>query len=82
MLAAFLSTAGFALDQAFRDTALTSVRERLTGRVYMVLGTVDLNVGAESAAASAPPDPVLSTPESGHYAQVLDAGNGRVWTSR
>lgn len=82
VLAAFLSTAGLALDQAFRDTALTSVRERLTGRIYMVLGMVDLDVPAEITTTSLLPDPALSTPESGRYAQLIDASNNRVWNSR
>lgn len=82
VLAAFLGAAGWILDQAFRDTALTSVRERLTGRVYMVLGTVNLEAPAQRAATSALPDPALSTPESGHYAQFLDASNRRLWASR
>ena len=81
-LAAFLSAAGIALDQAFRDTALASVRERLTGRVYLVLGMVDLDFSAPSTHSSAPPDPLLSTPESGHYAQILNQANERVWNSR
>ncbi len=81
VLAAFLSTAGFVLDQAFRDTAQTSVRERLTGRIYMMLGMIDLDDPEKISANSTPPDATLSTPESGHYAQVLDASNNRVWNS-
>jgi two-component system sensor histidine kinase PhoQ len=82
VLAAFLSSAGLALDQAFRDTALTTVTERLTSRVYSVLGMVDLGAPASIAAPSSPADPALSDPESGHYAQFLDASNKRVWNSR
>lgn len=82
VLAAFLSAAGLALDQAFRDTALTSVRERLSGRIYMVLGMIDLDVPTAIKLTSALPDPALSTPESGHYAQFLDSSNRRVWNSR
>ncbi len=82
VLAAFLSTAGFALDQAFRDTAMTSVRERLTGRVYMLLGMVDLDVPTDIVVSLALPDPVLSTPDSGHYAQFFEGTGKRVWNSR
>ncbi|MGR9090198.1 MAG: hypothetical protein ACU85U_06425, partial [Gammaproteobacteria bacterium] len=82
VLAAFLSAAGLALDQAFKDSAMTSVRERLGSRIYLVLGTIDLNEPARGI-----PDPALSgtalaTPESGHYAQLLDGSNERVWNSR
>jgi two-component system sensor histidine kinase PhoQ len=82
VLAAFLSAAGLALDQAFKDSAMTSVRERLGSRIYLVLGTIDLNEPARGI-----PDPALSgtalaTPESGHYAQLFDGSNERVWNSR
>ena len=82
VLAAFLSTAGLVLDQAFRDTAKTSVRERLTGKIYMVLGMIDLDGPEKLSTNSAPLDATLSTPESGHYAQFLDSSNNRVWNSR
>lgn len=59
VLAAFLSTAGFVLDQAFRDTAKTSVRERLTGRIYMMLGMIDLDNLEKISANSAPLDATL-----------------------
>ena len=82
VLAAFLSTAGLVLDQAFRDTAKTSVRERLTGKIYMMLGMIDLDNPDKISTNSAPLDATLSTPESGHYAQFFDESNNRVWNSR
>jgi two-component system, OmpR family, sensor histidine kinase PhoQ len=83
VLAVFLSAAGFALDQAFRDTALTSVEERLTGRIYRVLGNLDLaDLNGQRSAVESSPDLLLATPESGYYAQVLDESNDRVWNSR
>jgi len=82
VLAAFLSAAGLALDQAFKDSALTSVRERLSSRVYLVLGTIDLNRPERGMAGASSPGSALETPESGHYAQLLDASNERVWNSR
>ncbi|MFT4563593.1 MAG: two-component system sensor histidine kinase PhoQ [Gammaproteobacteria bacterium] len=83
VLAVFLSAAGLALDQAFRDTALTSVQERLTGRTYRVLGVLDLaDLSEQRSPAESSPDPSLATPESGYYAQVLNELNERVWNSR
>jgi two-component system sensor histidine kinase PhoQ len=82
VLAAFLGAAGFALDQAFRDSALTAVRERLTGRVYLVLGIIDLNQPAELSSAPVSQESALITPESGYYAQLLDESRERVWNSR
>jgi len=80
VLAAFLGTAGLALDQAFRDSALTAVRERLTGRIYMVLGMIDLNQPRQIT--TVPEEPALATPDSGYYAQLLDESDARVWNSR
>jgi two-component system sensor histidine kinase PhoQ len=82
VLAAFLSAAGLVLDQAFRDSAQTSARERLTGRIYMMLGMIDLDNLENISANSAPLDAAFSAPESGHYAQVIDASNNRAWNSR
>jgi two-component system sensor histidine kinase PhoQ len=82
VLAAFLSAAGLALDQAFKDSALTSVRERLASRIYLVLGTIDLNEPARGMPEAALSGAALATPESGHYAQLLDGAGTRVWNSR
>ena len=83
VLAVFLGAAGLALDQAFRDTALTSVEERLTGRIYRVLGNLDLaDLSEQRDASESSPDLLLETPESGYYAQVLNELNERVWNSR
>ena len=82
VLAAFLGAAGMALDQAFEDSAMTSVRERLTARIYQVLGTIDLDRPGHTGAAPMPTGSPLATPESGDYAQLLDASGRRVWNSR
>lgn len=82
VLAAFLSAAGLALDQAFKDSAMTSVRERLGSRIYLVLGTIDLNDPARGIPNTALSGTALATPESGHYAQLLNGSNERVWNSR
>ena len=82
VLAAFLSAAGLALDQAFKDSAMTSVRERLGSRIYLVLGTIDLNSPARGIPDTALSDTALATPESGYYAQLLNGLNERVWNSR
>lgn len=82
VLAAFLGSAGWVLDQAFRDSALTSVKDRLQGQIFMLLGRVDLDVPSNVAVGSVLPDAALSTPDSGHYAQILDASGQPVWKSR
>lgn len=82
VLAVFLGAAGWILDQAFRDAATTSLRDRLHGRILMLLGLVELDLPAAKVMPIDPPDPTLQTPESGHYAQILDAGSKTIWRSR
>lgn len=82
VLAAFLGSAGFALDQAFRDSALTVVRERLTARVYFSLGLLDIDTSNHVSSKPAPPESALANPESGQYVQLLDSRGERVWHSR
>ncbi|MBT8445620.1 MAG: HAMP domain-containing protein [Gammaproteobacteria bacterium] len=77
-----LSIAGWVLDRAFHDTALDLVYDRLQAQVYMLLGAADLDDGARLQLPDALPDPRLSTPASGLYAQILGSEGEPVWTSR
>ena len=77
-----LGIAGWVLDRAFHDTALDLVYDRLQAQVYMLLGAADLDDGARLQLPDALPDPRLSTPASGLYAQILGSEGDPVWTSR
>lgn len=77
-----LSVAGWVLDRAFHETALELVYDRLQAQVYMLLGAADLDGGARLQLPDALPDPRLSTPASGLYAQILGSEGEPVWTSR
>lgn len=69
-LAAFLGLTGVVLDAAFRDSALSAVRDRLQGQVYTLLASAELAAGGELAIPEALPEPRLSRPGSGLYAAV------------
>ena len=82
VLATFLGAAGWVLDHGFRQTAISSVQERLKGQIFMLLGLADLDHPKQPLANAAIPDLALTTPESGHYAQIYNADGDDVWRSR
>jgi hypothetical protein len=43
VLFVFLGSAAWVLDRAFSDAAFTAVRERLQGRMFMILGLAELD---------------------------------------
>jgi two-component system sensor histidine kinase PhoQ len=78
-LAAFLGLTGVVLDAAFRDSALSAVRDRLQGQIYTLLASAELTAGGGLAIPDALPEPRLSRPGSGLYASVF--GERFVWRS-
>lgn len=81
VLAAFLGLTGWALDKAFRSSALEASRERLEARVYMLLGAAELEGDGSLAMPEALPEPRLSAPGSGAYAAVAAANGETLWHS-
>lgn len=81
VLAAFLGLAGVALHRAFAESALARVNDRLQSRVYALIAAAEPENGSLEL-PEALPEPRLSVPHSGVYAQLVD-GSGRVlWHSR
>lgn len=78
-LVAFLGLTGVVLDAAFRDSALSAVRDRLQGQVYTLLASAELNPEGALVIPEALPEPRLSRPGSGLYAAVF--GEGFDWRS-
>lgn len=74
VLAAFVSATGFSLDRAFRESAETALRDRLQGHIYALLAASDLSETGEFTLARPLADPRFSTPGSGLYARVDEAG--------
>jgi len=82
VLAVFVLVTGLALDRAFRESAYAAVEDRLKAAVYMLLGATVASPGNTLSLPEVLPDPRLVTPESGFYAEVVDAAGRRVWRSK
>jgi len=80
-LAAFLGLTGFTLDQAFQRSALSATRDRLQGQVYMLLSAAQFEAPEKRMMPTSLPDPRLSTPSSGLYAQLTREDGTTVWRS-
>jgi two-component system sensor histidine kinase PhoQ len=80
-LAAFLGLTGIALDQAFQKSALSAVHERLQAQVYMLLSAAQFETSEKRLMPATLPDPRLSTPSSGLYAQLTRDDGALVWRS-
>nr|WP_241093754.1 sensor histidine kinase [Xanthomonas sp.] len=72
-LVAFLALAGYALDQAFADTALNNLRERL--KSYATAYANNIDVARDGSLYinndKPPPDTHFDRPGSGLYAQIV-----------
>jgi two-component system sensor histidine kinase PhoQ len=81
VLAAFVVLASVALEQAFRESAESARRERLLAQIYLLLGTAEEDAEGRLILPEPLPEPRLSLPGSGLYAQVADAGGTVLWRS-
>ena len=78
-LAAFLTLTGVALDQAFTQSAIAAMRERLQSYVWAYLSGSDVSVAGTLILPEFPPDPRFDRPQSGLYGAVF--GNKINWQS-
>lgn len=81
VLATFIGLTGLTLDRAFQDSAQSAVEERLQAQVYMLLGVVDVDVLQRLTLPKVLPEARFSTPDSGLYADVMDAKGNLIWRS-
>ncbi|MCP5426599.1 MAG: hypothetical protein H6970_16250 [Gammaproteobacteria bacterium] len=81
VLLAFLGLTGLALDQAFRDSSMVAVHDRLQAQVYMLLGSADLSASGQLALPEALPEARFGMPGSGLYARVMDRDGQVIWRS-
>jgi two-component system sensor histidine kinase PhoQ len=82
VLAGFLGLTGVALDQAFRTSAESALRERLQGHLYALLAAADLNDRQQLELPVELPEPRFNLIGSGLVAEVRDAAGVTVWRSR
>ena len=78
-LFAFLGLSGFALDQAFYESSLQQLRDRLQGYVWSYLSGSDVTVSGRLVLPEFPPAQRFDRPQSGLYAGV--AGRNIGWES-
>ncbi|MCK8517136.1 ATP-binding protein [Methylonatrum kenyense] len=81
VLAAFLGTTGFALDQAFRTSLIQAQQDRLQGFLYTVLAGADVREGQLQVPGDLP-EGRFHQIGSGLYAVVLDDQGRTTWRSR
>lgn len=81
VLIAFLGLTGLALDRAFRDSALSAVRDRLQAHVYMLLGAASVDPEQGLIMPLALPEARLLVPDSGLYALISDHEGDILWRS-
>ena len=81
VLLGFFGLTGYALDQAFRDSALVAVQERLQAQVYMLLGAAEFTDTGRLALPNGLPEARFSIPGSGLYAGVLNDEGDTLWRS-
>jgi len=82
VLACFLGATGLVLDNAFRASTESALRDRVQNQLYAVLAASDID---ESGSLKIPPDlpdPRFSQLGSGLYAEVVNDREHLVWRSR
>ncbi|MHB8534111.1 MAG: ATP-binding protein [Sulfuricaulis sp.] len=82
VLAGFFALTGVALDQAFRRSAESALRDRLQGNLYALLAAADLNDSNRLVLPAELPEPRFNQVGSGLIAEVRDAKAATVWRSR
>ncbi|HEY3521799.1 MAG TPA: histidine kinase dimerization/phospho-acceptor domain-containing protein, partial [Rhodanobacteraceae bacterium] len=80
VLAGFLGLAGFALDRAYSQAALSALRDRLQSYVYAYLADTEISRSDRVLPPEVPPHPDFARPGSGLYA-VMVGQNGDRWES-
>jgi two-component system sensor histidine kinase PhoQ len=77
----FAVLAGLAVDRAFRSSMEELGRERLLARIYMLMGTSEVDAAGNLSMPAELPEPTLATPGSGSYAAITDAAGDLLWRS-
>ncbi|MGQ5523910.1 ATP-binding protein [Chitinimonas sp. PSY-7] len=81
VLTSFLAGAGYALERAFFDSALSAHRARLQGDVYLLMAAAELDADGALVMPPALTEPRFSLPSSGLYANVSNPNHREEWQS-
>ncbi|HMA08073.1 MAG TPA: histidine kinase, partial [Ramlibacter sp.] len=81
MLVAFVAAAGLAVQRAHADSVRTAHFAQLQSTVYLLLAEAELDAAGALVMPAAFPEPRLSVPGSGLYAQIVNTKRGEEWKS-
>lgn len=81
VLVAFVAAAGLAVQQAHADSVRAARFARLQGTVYLLLAGAELDAGGLLVMPAAFPEPRLSLPGSGLYANIVNIARRQEWQS-
>jgi two-component system sensor histidine kinase PhoQ len=81
MLVAFVAAAGLAVQRAHADSVRTAHFAQLQSTVYLLLAEAELDAAGALVMPAAFPEPRLSVPGSGLYAQIVNTKRGEDWKS-
>ncbi len=81
VLVIFLGVTGLVLDKAFRDSAESSLQDRLQGHIYTLLALGELDTKGQMRMPKDLPDPRFSIAQSGLYARIDDQVGNPIWSS-
>ncbi|MEE8482481.1 MAG: hypothetical protein V3S12_03930, partial [Acidiferrobacterales bacterium] len=81
VLIIFLGVTGLVLDKAFRDSAESSMQERLQAHIYTLLALGELNLDGKLEMPKDLPEPKFSLAQSGLYARIDNNSSQVIWQS-
>lgn len=81
VVALFAGLTGLTVERAFRASAEEMGRERLLGRIYMLMGAVNVNAAGAPSMPAQLPEPRLAVPGSGSYAAIETEDGEALWRS-
>ena len=81
VLVAFVAAAGWAVQRAHADSLRTDRFARLKSTVYLLLAGAELDARGALAMPQSFPEPRLSLPQSGLYANIVNVARHETWQS-
>ena len=81
VLLAFLTIAGWAVQQAYADSVRTQRFARLQTTVYLLMAGVELDASGGLVMPQSLAEPRLSLPGSGLYASIINLDKAETWLS-
>ena len=81
VLIAFVAGAGWAVQRAHEDSVRTARFAQLQSTVYLLLAGTDLDERGALVIPPSFPEPRLSLPGSGLYANIVNVARGEAWQS-